>query len=301
MKHKKKKVGVRTLSIDKVLNINQKRKKISSQKAKIKNKFSVVKRHLRRIGKKQGTSLTNGKYVSRTPKSSVKISSGLPNFDNLVEGGFEKNSANVVVGASGSGKTIFATQFLVEGMKRGEHALYVTFEEKKEQFYKNMKRFGWDFEEFEKKKLFSFLEYTPGKVKTMLEEGGGAIETTILRNGTSRIVIDSITSFALLFEKELEKREAALTLFNMIASWNCTSLLTLEEDPMISKEFTTAKTIEFESDSITLLYYLPRKGERKRYLEVLKMRGAKHSRKVYEFEIGSTGIRVLSKKLNRID
>ena len=156
-------------------------------------------------------------------------------------------------------------------------------------------------EEFEKKKLFSFLEYTPGKVKTMLEEGGGAIETTILRQGTKRIVIDSITSFTLLFDRELEKREAALTLFNMIASWNCTSLLTLEEDPMISKEFTTAKTIEFESDSITLLYYLPQKGERKRYLEVLKMRGVKHSRKVYEFEITSNGIKVLSRNIENID
>ena len=129
-----------------------------------------------------------------------------------------------------------------------------------------MLEFGWDLEEYEKKKLFTFLEYTPVKVKTMLDEGGGAIETAIIRQGVTRIAIDSLTSFALLFEKELEKREAALMLFNMIGGWNCTSLLTLEEDPLGSKEL-TAKTIEFESDSITLIYFIQQKGERRRYFE----------------------------------
>src|SRR3989344_3454257 len=80
-----------------------------------------------------------------------------------------------------AGKTIFATQFLVEAMKKGEKCLYVTFEEKKNQFYNNMKMFGWDLAEYEKKDLFTFLEYTPIKVKTMLEEGGGTIESVILK------------------------------------------------------------------------------------------------------------------------
>ncbi len=238
--------------------------------------------------------------IKNKSQKEKKVVTGINGFDKLIENGFEKNSANVIVGGSGSGKTIFATQFLIEGMKKNEKTLYVTFEEKKDQFYKNMKEFGWNLEELEKKRLFFFLEYTPGKVKTMLEEGGGAIENIILKQGISRIVIDSITSFALLFEKELEKREAALALFNMIGSWNCTSLLTLEEDPVISKGFTTAKTIEFESDSITLLYYVPQKGERKRFLEVLKMRGVEHSKKIHEFEITSKGIKVLSKNIKKI-
>ena len=239
------------------------------------------------------------KILNLKKRGQTKVPSGIPNFDKLIEGGFEKNSANVIVGGSGSGKTIFAAQFLVEGMKRGEKCLYVTFEEKKEQFYKNMLEFGWNLEDYEKKKLFTFLEYTPVKVKAMLDEGGGAIESAIIRQGITRIVIDSITSFALLFEKELEKREAALTLFNMIGGWNCTSLLTLEEDPLNSKEL-TAKTIEFESDSITLIYYMPQRGERRRYLEILKMRGVKHSKKIYEFDIGQHGITVSSKRLNSL-
>ena len=224
-------------------------------------------------------------------KRDERIPTGVPNFDKLIEKGFEKNTTNLLVGGSGSGKTIFATQFLIEGIRRGEKCLYVTFEEKKEQFYSNMKEFGWDLEEYEKKGAFTFLEYTPMKVKTMLEEGGGAIESVILKNKIARIVIDSITSFELLFDDELEKREAALSLFGMIRDWDATALLTLEEEPS-AQEKISSRTLEFESDSIIILYFIreSKKAERDRYLEIIKMRGTKHSHKIYPFDITKKGI-----------
>lgn len=222
-------------------------------------------------------------------KFSGRVPTWIPRFDSLIGNGFTKNSTNLIVGDSGSGKSIFATQFLVEAMKKGEPCLYVTFEEKKEQFYENMKSIGWDLEEFERKGLFAFLEYTPIKVKTMLEEGGGAIESVILKNKISRIIIDSITSFALLFEDEFSKREAALALFSMIRDWDCTSLITLEENPL-DVDKATSRALEFEVDSIIRLYYARGKQERQRYLEILKMRGTNHSKKVYSFDIGKNGI-----------
>lgn len=224
-------------------------------------------------------------------KKEIRESTGIPNFDKLTEGGFEKNSTNMIVGGAGSGKSIFATQFLVEGMKKGEKCLYVTFEEKKERFYENMLDFGWDLAKYEERGLFTFLEYTPAKVKTMLEEGGGQIENLVVSNKIARIAIDSITSFALLFEDELEKREAALALFNMIREWSCTSLLTLEEEPEDNQK-TTSKAMEFESDSIILLYFLREKEKRNRYLEILKMRGTKHAKGIYPFSIDKKGIQI---------
>ncbi|MBX4212199.1 hypothetical protein KW787_01940 [Candidatus Pacearchaeota archaeon] len=226
--------------------------------------------------KKRRRAVTHTKR-KRAKKNIERVPTYIHNFDSLVEGGFEKNSTNLIVGGSGNGKSIFATQFLVGGMDKGEKALYVTFEEKKDAFYANMKEFGWNLEEYEKKDLFIFLEYTPGKVRTMLEEGGGAIESVILKNKISRVVIDSITSFALLFKDELSKREAALSL-----------LLTLEEDAVAGK--LGPQTLQFESDSIIMLYYEPRKKERERYLEILKMRGTKHSENVHRFTIEKKGI-----------
>jgi len=208
----------------------------------------------------------------------MRLKTGISNFDKLVEGGFEKNSINLAVGDSGSGKSIFGIQFLMQGIKEGEKCLYITFEEKKQDFFKNMLDFGWDLADLEKKGNFIFLEYTPEKVKTMLD----------------RIVIDSITSFALLFEDDLKKREAALELFSMLRKWGCTSLLTYEEEPMAEKR-ATSKTLEFESDSIIAIYFLRVGKSRERFIEVLKMRGTKHSREIFPFSIDKKGISVSSK------
>mgnify|MGYP001573673300 CR=1 FL=1 len=237
----------------------------------------------------------------KTKKSKIKerVPTGITNFDKLIKGGFEKNSTNLVVGGAGSGKTIFAAEFLVGGMKRGEKCLYITFEEKKPEFYQNMLEVGINLAEYEKNGLLVFLEYSPLKVKTMLEEGGGIIETIVLEKKISRIVIDSITSFSLLFKDKLSQREASLSLFNMISKWNATSLLTLEEDPLIRQE-NISKDLEFETDSIVVFYYVRNKNERQRYIEVKKMRGTRHSKKIYNFEITEKGITIGKKPASNI-
>ena len=225
-----------------------------------------------------------------------RVSTGIIGLDRFVEGGFDKHSVNLVVGGSGSGKTIFSAQFLMEGLEKGERAMYITFEEKKEEFYDNMKRFNWDLEGYEKRGKFFFLEYSPEKVQSMLEEGGGAIESIVLKYNITRIVIDSITSFALLFEEELKRREAALNLFGIIRNWKCTSLLTLEDESP-EKAGGVATSIEFEADSIIVLYFLRRRDKRERYVEVLKMRGTKHSMEIHGFDITNKGIVVGNKRL----
>jgi len=242
--------------------------------------LDASKRILRKVG-----------ILKRIPKAS----SGISGFDSMAQGGFERNSINLAVGSTGSGKTIFALQFLMEGIKRGETTLFVTFEEKKEEFYKNMKKFGWDLNQLEKTGKFIFLEYSPEKVKMMLDEGGGTIESIVIRNKIQRMVIDSITSFTLLFEDALSKKQANLGLFDIISKWNTTTLLTVQEDPTKTKDGDSS-SIEFEADSITLLHFIKQQGKRKRYIEILKMRGTNHSKETYEFEI-MNGIQI-GKKTN---
>jgi circadian clock protein KaiC len=254
------------------------------------HKITSKKRGMKKHSKKPVVK-TKVVKTKKTKSPRKRVRTGIQNVDTLIQGGLEQNSTNTVVGGAGSGKSIFATQFLLDGLKKGEKCLYVTFEEKKKRFYNNMKVFGWDLEHYEKKGQFIFLEYTPAKVKTMLEEGGGTIETLVISKKISRMVIDSITSFALLFENELAKREAALGLFNMIRKWSCTSLLTVEEEAAVNKK-SDSKPLEFESDSIILLYFVRKKGQRNRYLEIVKMRGTKHSRKIFRFAIGKKGIEV---------
>lgn len=222
-------------------------------------------------------------------EKSVKISSGILGFDKMSNGGYAKNSINLVSGGVGSGKSIFALQFLLAGINAREKVLFVTFEEKKDLFYENALKFGWNLKEFEDSGDFIFLEYSPEKVKMMLDEGGGSIESIILKNKISRVVIDSITSFNLLFEEENEKRQAVLGLFDIIRKWKCTILMTVQQNPSEAKRG-GMDLLEFEADSVTLLYFIEDAGERKRYIEILKMRGTDHSKEIRMFNIDNRGI-----------
>ena len=101
-----------------------------------------------------------------------RIPSGIPGLDEMVEGGFEKNSSVLVIGGGGSGKTIFGTQFLLEGIEKfNETGIYISFEERKDKFYKHIMLFGWNLEELENQGRFVFIKYSPQKMVEIVKEG----------------------------------------------------------------------------------------------------------------------------------
>ncbi len=240
---------------------------------------------------KAKTSKNSKVYHKKTDRTHAHI----PGLDSLIGGGFKKNSINLVVGGAGSGKTIFALQFLVRGIiEDNETGIYITFEEKKEEIYENMSAFGWDLDKLEKQGKLIFLEYSPEQVRKMLLEGGGLIENIISKHNIKRLVIDSITSFTLLYKDELAKKEAALALFGLIRDWNCTAMLTEE---IADFEKNEKGGLEFEVDSIIILYHKREKGIRKRAVEVLKMRGTTHAGKTLFLDITQKGIVINPNKI----
>jgi len=258
----------------------------------------------KKISKKNTKSIING--VLQRPELSVKLKdkpaqnkstnnkkskTGIPGFDLMINGGFEPESINLVAGSAGSGKTLFAAQFVLNGvLKYDEPGIYVTFEEKKDKFYKDMESIGYDMKKIDATGKFLFLEYTPEQVRNVLIEGGGIIDSMIDKIKARRLVIDSITSFSLLYDDELSKKEAALSLFDLINKWGCVALLTSQNESDEEKHIKVS--LEFEVDSVILLYHTIKKGKRIRALEVLKMRRTKHSEKIVLMEISSGGLTV---------
>jgi len=182
-------------------------------------------------------------------------------------------------------------------LKQGESCLYITFEERKDKLYDDMLAFKWDLENYEKSKRLFFLEYNPEQVKSLIEEGGGTIDQLITKNNIKRLVIDSVTSFSLLYQDELSRKEAGLALFELINKWGCTAMLTSQASNY-NNELKGA-ALEFEADSIILLYHSKIKEKRVRAIEVLKMRGTKHVNYTLGLEISNKGIIINpNKKVN---
>src|SRR5258708_38423036 len=59
----------------------------------------------------------------------AKTPSGISGFDQITDGGLPKGRSTLVCGGPGSGKTIFAVEFLVRGVALDEPGVFLTFEE----------------------------------------------------------------------------------------------------------------------------------------------------------------------------
>jgi len=220
-----------------------------------------------------------------------RVPTGINGLDGLIEGGFEKGSSVLLVGSSGTGKTLFAQQFLYYGAKdHNEPGIFISFEEERETLYKHSSSFGWDFEALEKKGLFKVLEYKPHQVEKLMQEGGGTIKDQIRAMGAKRLVIDSITSYALLFKDEYQKRENILEFFDMLGKWGCTSIIISELPPRLAE--IKEGSVGFLTDAIISLYYSKdtEKGIRVHSCEILKMRGTKHTNKMLALGFEKDGL-----------
>ena len=88
-----------------------------------------------------------------------KVKTGIFGFDDISFGGLPKGRATLISGSSGSGKTIFATQFLYEGVVQfNEPGVFITFEENTNDLKRNVQSFGWDIEQLENDDQWRFID-----------------------------------------------------------------------------------------------------------------------------------------------
>ncbi|MFA6530649.1 MAG: ATPase domain-containing protein, partial [Candidatus Micrarchaeia archaeon] len=138
------------------------------------------------------------------------IKSGIDGLDELLGGGFLRNSTFTLSGPTGSGKSTFGMQFLVEGaVKEKQPGLYICIEETKDSTYFHMSGYKWDLNSLEKSKQLVFLDYPIYEVDQFLAQNS-AIAEIINTLGIERVVVDSIMPVALLFENEDDRKKGFL-------------------------------------------------------------------------------------------
>ena len=199
-----------------------------------------------------------------------RMNSGIPGLDDMIEGGFPFPSVILVAGSAGAGKTTFAQRFLFAGAEKGEQCLFFSTLSEPAQW---MLRYASQFE-------FIKPEYYG---KSVIYEDLG----TLLRNCTrdqlldyiddkvaevmpQRIVIDPITVVGTMLKDDY--RLFAFELTTRLKNWQATTLLTGEVKP---GEMYPAE-MSYAVDGVILLMLSDEGDARRKYIEVLKMRGTNH-------------------------
>jgi circadian clock protein KaiC len=202
-------------------------------------------------------------------KDFARVASGIPGLDEMIEGGLPFPSTILLAGSTGTGKTTLALQFLFEGAKRDEQGLYFsTFSEPTEWVLRFTSRYSFVDQKFLGNKvkyidLASVIKSQPHRVLYY-------IENQIAEHNPQRVVIDPITIIGTLLGANY--REFLYELSSSLKNKNAIALLTGEVKPTEDYPLEVAYT----ADGVILLSYLMNENGRRRYLEVLKMRGSEH-------------------------
>ena len=200
----------------------------------------------------------------------VRINSGIIGLDEMIEGGFPFPSVILVTGSAGTGKTTFAQKFLFSGAKNGQRGLFFTTLSEPTQW---MLRYS---------SKFSFIEPSLfGKDIIYVDLGGmirnatpddliNTIDENMAKYMPQRVVIDPITVVGTMHEKGY--RTFLFDLVNRLKNWQATTVLTGEVKPgeMYPSE------VAYAVDGVILLMLSEESDARRKYLEVLKMRGTDH-------------------------
>ncbi len=217
-----------------------------------------------------------------------RVKTGLPGLDNIISGGFPRNSVTLLTGTCGSGKTIFSCQFIYEGLsKYNENAIYMTFEESPESIKENMKCFGMDFSDFERKEKVAFIKYDPYKMDDIID----VLEGEIKRIKAKRVVIDSISAMGIYIRDLAEIRRLIFNLIELLHRLGCTSIL-ISEMLTDQKGLSRFGVEEFLADNVIVLYYNRIDSSYSRFISIWKMRNSDHTTKILPYKMTKKGIRI---------
>jgi len=225
-----------------------------------------------------------------------RVRTGVSGLDEMLNGGLITNRPYVVIGAPGSGKTILGMQFLMDGIKVNEKGLYVSLEESAEELTANMALFGWNLQnikildtsqDFSSDKWFIKTDSIISKPEFSLSSLLTVLHEKISSYRPKRVVIDSLTSIRMLYEKDYEMRKGLLSLMYFLFRSDATTLLMSTGTSMNMME-------ESLASGIVRMTRLDNRGEAIHGISVDKMRGSDFDKHIRPMKITDKGLVVFN-------
>lgn len=235
-----------------------------------------------------------------------RIKTGITGLDELIEGGFPKGRNILISGACGTGKSIFAMQYIYKGaVELNEPGIFVTFDEMPDKIRQDMLRFGWNVKEAEDQGKMAIIDATSARAGQISQEEHSFGRATYDRNEfitklsntirevkAKRITIDSTSAIGFQMESGKDGIRQEILAINYLMSYiGMTTLLTSEipqQPPEDTRQFSKYSVEEYVADGVIVLNFIG--GMNPRRLFIRKMRGTKHSEQVHSIDITDKGL-----------
>jgi len=235
-------------------------------------------------------------HESATP-APRKAPTGLQGFDEITRGGLPAGRTTLLLGGPGSGKTIFAMQFLVHGaLECGEPGIFVAFEESPASLLVNFEPFGWGLDALQPDKLYlmdarppiDLIQSGTFDLRGML----AALGELIRRMGAKRIVFDALDIMLAMLPDTASKRQEIYRLNDWLLRLAVTGLITAKSggDELSSVGMQQFGFMQFMVDCAVILNHVITDGVSQRNLRVQKYRGSAFDENECPFIIGQKGL-----------
>jgi circadian clock protein KaiC len=233
--------------------------------------------------------------MTATKRAVEKIATGISSFDTIAKGGLPRNRTTLISGTAGSGKTIFAVQFLAAGIEAGIPGVFVTFEESAADIRMNMLSFGWDLAQWEAEGKLAFVDASPDPLVESIEAGGfelGAllarVQNAVRKVKAERVAVDSLGAVFSQFSDQSLVRSELFRIASALKALGVTAVLTAERTDDYGP-IARFGVEEFIADNVMILRNVLEDENRRRTIEILKFRGCDHQKGEYPFTIVPDG------------
>ena len=242
--------------------------------------------------------------------SDLKIRTGIPGFDLIVDGGLKEGKTIVLSGESGSGKSTFGMQFLYNGaLDFEEPGVFVTLTQSPQELISDFRGYGWEIEKLIDEEKIMIVDARPFKMNGETFESGDLLYDTepfpfthltqlilqgIKKIHAKRLVVDSLSVLSIQYGNQFNTRQGIQKMIYALDERKCTSIFISENiDSRTPPEW-------YAASGIVLLNHVQKTNTMERSIQVIKMRGIKHSEQTYPIRFNENGYHVLHPRLQTI-
>lgn len=261
------------------------------------------------VPKFRGTSTASGEHAYRITDDGVEVfpeldvgdgtetgtlesvSSGVPEIDELLNGGLVRGTVSIISGPTGVGKTTLGTQFMKEAAGRGERSVIYLFEESKQTFLARSKAINIPVKQMLDQGTLHVEEVEALDISP--QEFASKVRHQVENRDASIVMVDGTAGYRLSVREEDKKAISRLHSLGRYLKNNGVTTTFVDETSEVIGEFrVTQDNISYLADNIVFLRHLELQGELQKAIGVLKKRTSDYERTLRRYEITAHGVTV---------
>jgi circadian clock protein KaiC len=221
--------------------------------------------------------------------SRKQLSTGNLPFDALLGGGLESGTSTLIIGPSGTGKSLISISFAMAAIARGEKAALFIFDEELSLLISRVAKLGYDLEAARRTgnlviSQVDAAELSPGEFACLVRD---AVDSQEIKT----VVIDSLNGYQAAMPEENSLILHMHELLQYLNRQGASTFMTVAQHGLVG-DMQSPVDVTYLADSVILLRYFEAMGRVRRAVSLIKKRSGGHEATIREYSIGPRGLTV---------